>query len=183
DFFSTRNGFRHSAIQRAYATRTWREMGEDASLRESPTIVVQEGERRRTIRGAIGTSESECRGACTSLLDLSESIRRVMLDELPKRQRYGLPAATLQFVQDTLRAKRERGEEVVNQLAFEFNDTRVEFAHKAGYSRGWYSDVIYATSPDRSKAFVIALAGFPGRASLSGAAEAIGTLLATERLK
>ena len=183
DFLSERNGFRHSAILRAYATRAWREMGEASSLRETPPLVVREGDKTRSFRGAVGSFEPDCEGACTSLLDLSESLRRVMLDELPRRGRYGLPEDTLRFLQETLSEKRTRGDEVVDRLAFEFNDTRLQISHKAGFSRGWYSDVAYMESPDRSQAYVIALAGYPGRSSLGDAAAVIGTLLATGRLR
>lgn len=183
DFLSERNGFRHSAILRAYATRAWREMGEASSLRETPPLVVREGEKTRSFRGAVGRYEPDCKGACTSLLDLSESLRRVMLDELPRRRRYGLPEDTLRFLQEVLSEKRARGEEVVDRLAFEFNDTRLRISHKAGFSRGWYSDVAYMEAPDRSQAYIIALAGYPGRRSLGDAAAVLGTLLATGRLR
>ena len=182
DFFSRRNGFQHSAILRAYAIRAWREMGEAPSLRETPSIIVREGKKTRSFRPEVGTFEDDCTGVCTSLVDLSESLRRVMVDELPRRERYGLPDATLKFLQDTLSQKRERGDEVVERLAFEFNDSRLQVAHKAGFSRGWYSDVVYVVAPDRSQAYIIALAGYPGRTSLADAAAAIGTLLATGRL-
>jgi hypothetical protein len=106
-----------------------------------------------------------------------------MLDELPRRRRYGLPEDTLRFLQEVLSEKRMRGDEVVDRLAFEFNDTRIQISHKAGFSRGWYSDVAYMEAPDRSQAYIIALAGYPGRRSLGDAAEVLGTLLATGRLR
>ncbi|MGB1699818.1 MAG: LysM peptidoglycan-binding domain-containing protein, partial [Nannocystaceae bacterium] len=94
-FFSARNGFKKSAISSAYETKKWIPMGEKASFRETPKIVLRERGKRRTIPAAVGEAKPHCAGgACTSLLDLSEGVARIMLDQLPASKRYALSKST-----------------------------------------------------------------------------------------
>ncbi len=187
NFFSSRYGFKKSAISRAYETKKWVPLGEAVSFRETPKIVLRERGKRRTIQATTGTSKPKCAGgACTSLLDLSEAMARIMLDQLPASKRYDLSRATRRWLQRTLRAQRKRGDEVVDRLFQQFGEVtsgEVKIYHKAGYSQGWYSDVAYIYVGDRRQAYIVALAGYKGRDSLNRAATIIGKLLANKNIK
>ena len=71
---------------------------------------------------------------------------------------------------------------MVNHLRREISKVTKEAVnvyHKAGYSQGWYSDVAYIDIPGRSHAYIVALAGYPGRDSLDAAAQTIGAIVAS----
>lgn len=187
-FFSADNGFARSAILRAYQTRTWMGMGEAASFQEPPTIVLREAQKKQTLRPESSNFLPPCGGAvCTSLRDLSESLTRLMLGEqLPEGVGYHLSDASRRWLQGILSTRRARGEEVVARLRSEFAKVgreKVRIYHKSGYSQRWYSDVAYVYVGDRPRAYVVALAGYPGRESLNEAATIIGKLLATETIR
>jgi LysM repeat protein len=185
DFFTRRNGFRRSAILRAYETSRWMGMGEAASLRNSPRITLTEGRRTEEIAARTGRARPACDGAvCTSLEDLGECLRRLMLQEqLPRSEHFNLNAAWLRHIRLALRTDRSRGEEVVSELARSFRGEGVRFYHKAGFAGDWYSDNVYVYDPARPRrAFIVSLAGHPGRSSLNQAARLIGELLADNTL-
>lgn len=71
---------------------------------------------------------------------------------------------------------------MVNHLRREISKVTnepVKIYHKAGYSQGWYSDVAYLDIAGRPHAYIVALAGYPGRDSLEEAAQAIGKIVAS----
>ena len=183
-FFSSRNGFSHSAIRRAYETSRWMNMGEAASLRNSPRITITEGGQSEVIAARTGTANPNCDGAaCTSLDDLAECMRRLMLQEqLPERETFRLSPAGLRFIRQTLATDRSRGMEVVEGLAAGLNRDDVVFFHKAGFAGDWYSDNVYVYVRGSSQAWIVTLAGYPGRSSLNSAARAIGEILAAGEL-
>jgi LysM repeat protein len=183
-FFSSRNGFSHSAIRRAYETSRWMSMGEAASLRNSPRITITEGGRSEEIAARTGTASPNCDGAaCTSLDDLAECMRRLMLQEqLPERETFRLSPEGLRFIRQTLATDRSRGMEVVEGLAAGLNRDDVVFFHKAGFAGDWYSDNVYVYVRGSSQAWVVSMAGYPGRSSLNSAARAIGEILAAGEL-
>ena len=183
-FFSSRNGFERSAILRAYETSRWMNLGEAASFRSSPRITIEEGGRTREIDPRNGDYQPACGGAaCTSVEDLGECMRRLMLHEqLPEREQFDLDAETLRFIRTTLRSERSRGEEVVDRLAAAFDDPGARFYHKAGFAGDWYSDNVYVYVPGRPHAYIVTLAAHPGRSSLNSAATIIGELLAAGEL-
>ena len=183
-FFSSRNGFSHSAIRRAYETSRWMNMGEAASLRNSPRITITEGGQTEVIAARTGTASPNCDGAaCTSLDDLAECMRRLMLQEqLPERETFRLSPAGLRFIRQTLATDRSRGMEVVEGLAAGLNRDDVVYFHKAGFAGDWYSDNVYVYARGGSQAWIVSLAGYPGRSSLNSAARAIGEILAAGEL-
>jgi LysM repeat protein len=183
-FFSARNGFQRSAIMRAYETSNWMRMGEAASFRSTPAITISEGGRSRELPATNGDYRPACGGAaCTSVEDLGECMRRLMLHEqLPESERFDLDQATLSFIRRTLRSERSRGEEVVDRLAAAFDTPGVSLYHKAGFAGDWFSDNVYITVPGRQQAYVVSMAAHPGRSSLNGAATAIGEILAAQEL-
>lgn len=183
-FLSPANGFARSAILGAYGARAWMRGGEAASLRDSPTILIREGGMRRTLEAETGAYQPPCGGsACTSLRDLSEAMARIVLgDQLPRATGDKLSSANRRWVMGLLATPRERGDAVVDHLRREISKVTKEAVnvyHKAGYSQGWYSDVAYIDIPGRSYAYIVALAGYPGRDSLDAAAQTIGAIVAS----
>ncbi len=177
-FLGERNGIRRSALRRAYEARRWMEMGESSSFSASPPLTIREGARSRSLDARSGSVRVDCgSAACTSLVDLAEAMRRLMLQEqLPAGQHFDLPGPTLTTIRRALRTERRRGEEVVDRLSAQLGDA-VTLYHKAGYSQQWYSDVVYVSRPGQ-QAWVVALAGYPGREALNDAARIIGEILA-----
>ena len=186
-FFSGQNGFQDTALRRPYERSAWMEMGYSSSFRTSPEIVISENGRTRTLEAREGDADVDCSGsACTTLRDLAECMRRLMLQEqLPSAEHYGLSRHELLTIRRTLRSLgRSRGEEVVDALRESFPGDGVNLYHKAGFSGDWYSDTVYIYDPQRypTQAWIVALAGYPGRDSLTEAAELIGELIAEGHL-
>ncbi|MCB9507523.1 MAG: LysM peptidoglycan-binding domain-containing protein [Myxococcales bacterium] len=184
-FLSRANGFRHTALRRPYARSEWMAQGEPSSFRETPAISIREGGRRVEVPARVGgTAGSSCGGsACTTLFDLAEAMRRLMLQEqLPTGASFDLPASELRTIRRILRTDRARGEEVVDRLARDFR-TDARFYHKAGFSEDWYSDNVYIYDPSSSQAWIVAMTNHPGRSSLNSAAEAIGAILSSGELR
>lgn len=178
-FLSRRNGLAHTALRRPYAQTQWMEMGQPSSFRETPALTIREGGRTRTLDARSGSAATPCGGAaCTTLADLAEAMRRLMLQEqLRESDSYNLPRADLLTIRRALRTDRDRGDEVVDALAGDFPTSTV-FYHKAGYSNGWYSDNVYIFDPTQNRAFIVTMAGNEGRSSLTRASAIIGDILA-----
>lgn len=184
DFFNDTNGFSGTAVRRAYARRDWMELGESPSFRNAPALTIVEAGRSRRLDTRTGTVDPDCSGAaCTTLADLAECMRRLMLQEqLDPAETYRIPRRELLTIRLALRADRLRGEEVVQQLASAITGENVYFYHKAGFAGRWYSDVVYVYDPTSSQAWIVALAGYPGRDSLNDAARLIGEIIAAGEL-
>lgn len=184
EFLDSSNGFRRTALRRAYERTRWMEMGESSSFMSSPAITITEGRRTHEIPARRGTASTDCgSSACTTLQDLGEAMRRLMLQEqLPANGHFDLARQDLLTVRRALRADRRRGEEVVDALSAHFGEN-VTFYHKAGFSQEWYSDVVYISDPYSDQAWIVALAGHPGRDSLTSAADTIGRLIASRTLR
>ena len=183
-FLASANGLRRTALRRAYERTRWMEMGEASSFMASPRVTLRERGRTHELPARRGTARTDCGGsACTTLHDLGEAMRRLMLQEqLPAGGHFDLPREDLLTIRRALRAERRRGEEVVDALAGHF-DARATFYHKAGFSQDWYSDVVYIGDPYSDQAWIVALAGHPGRDTLTDAADTIGALLSSGALR
>jgi hypothetical protein len=97
-FLTAANGFGDTVIQRSYTG--W---GVDVSR----TMTVVEDGRRLTVpaRRASGSYGCEDDGNCSTLLDLTESVRRVTLDaELPDEERFDIAPADVAGLADALLA-------------------------------------------------------------------------------
>jgi LysM repeat protein len=178
-FLSRANGLGHTAIRRPYYRTEWMNQGESSSLRDSPPVDLAEGGRRHTIPEREGSVATECGGAaCTSVADLAELMRRLMLQEqLRPQDSFNLPRTDLVPLRVTMRTDRRRGEQVVDALAAGTN-----FYHKAGFSEDWYSDNVYIYDTTRPYAWIVTMAGYPGRESLTEAAEIIGDIISSGEL-
>lgn len=183
-FLASANGLRRTALRRAYERTRWMEMGEASSFMASPRVTLRERGRTHELSARRGTATTDCGGsACTTLHDLGEAMRRLMLQEqLPAGGHFDLPREDLLTIRRALRAERRRGEEVVDALAEHF-DERATLYHKAGFSQDWYSDVVYIGDPYSDQAWIVALAGHPGRDTLTDAADTIGALISSGALR
>ena len=182
-FLSRANGLAHTAIRRPYHRTEWMNQGESSSLRDSPAIDIAEAGRRHTIPERDGSVATECGGAaCTSVADLAELMRRLMLQEqLRPQDSFNLPRVDLIPLRVTMRTDRSRGEEVVDALASDF-PAGTNFYHKAGFSNGWYSDNVYIYDTTRPYAWIVTMAGSEGRDCLNDAAEIIGDIISSGEL-
>lgn len=89
EFLSPANGFPETVIQRSYTG--W---GVDVS----PAMTIVEADRRVTVpaREATGTYGCDGDGNCSSLLELTESVRRVTLDaQLQEDERFDIAAGDI----------------------------------------------------------------------------------------
>ncbi|HVF14494.1 MAG TPA: serine hydrolase [Acidimicrobiales bacterium] len=95
-FLTAANGFPESVIQRAYSG-----MG----VWWSPTMTITEGARSRVMpeRQAGGTYACPDDGNCSNLLELTDSVRRVVLDaEIPDAERFDLAPSDVAALTDAL---------------------------------------------------------------------------------
>ena len=110
EFLTLANGFGHTVIQRSYSG--W---GVD-----SPAMTIQEDGRQvtipaRPVTGTYGCQEDD--GNCSTLLELTESVRRVTLDaELPQAERFDIAAADLAGLTDALLAAEGFVEPAVSEV-------------------------------------------------------------------
>lgn len=178
-FFTRGNGFQRTALRRAYESSRWMQMGFSSSLAPSPRLIITEGSKSRTIDARLGTIDGGCySAACTSLRDLAETMRRLMLQEqLPGSQSFRLKPASLRLIRGVLRSPRSRGMEVVEGLDANAFGPGTQFYHKAGYAGDWFSDNVFVKDPSSRTVWVIAMANYPGRGSLSRGARVLGSLI------
>jgi hypothetical protein len=197
-----RAGLEHSYIMRAYARAKWTGQGQSSSLRPSPAITLREGKKTRRIPAQKGKGKYPCYGAaCTSLSDLTRMMCTLMLHEqLPSAARlaFGRKGASneqgphLQFIRQRLNRKRKGKKDPIWDI-FErrfipknargsASKGRPQLFRKNGFARQWASENIYIYLPGRRERWMVALAGYPGRYSLTKAADVIATLIAENSL-
>jgi len=180
-FFTSRNGLPHSALMRAYEQSKWKSMGESVSLRNAPLIKLRQWKKgKKTIGATSGEAKVECYGAaCTSLADLAEAMKRLMLQEqLPNKKTFRLETYDLYMLRKAMREERRRGNEVVDNLTKGYGQGGLILYSKPGYSDEWFSDNVYVYDRrQRRKAWIVTLAGYPGRNSLNQAASIFGKII------
>ena len=157
----------------------------------------------RTVHVAprLSTTHYPCgEQTCTTLADLAETMRRLMLqEELANREEDGddgtevegdgeeavLPDfAYWKIIVRALKGHgRERGNNVRWGLYSGFGSQQVVIYDKPGYASDWYSDIVYILKPNSNKRWVVALAAAPGRKSLDKASRIIGAILASGELE
>ncbi len=180
-------GIRHSAVHRAYAESKWKKRGGKRSLKDSPKITLRRGKWKRTIPARKGRGDYVCphHAACTSLADLAEAMRRLLLhEELPSWQRYKIGQREWVTLVRALKAKKKRTSGVVRELrrAYARKKREIITYSKAGFSGEWFSDCVYVIERGRRRRWIVALAGYPGRDAVDSAARAIGKILAAGEL-
>ena len=180
DRFLTRaNGLAETVMQRAYFGRVRDEATEHPSNRHSPPITLTWRKRHKTLPERDAPPRWDCPeiGNCTTLRDLAEAMRRVMLhDELPESERFALGPPELKVLRKALAERKRRGNGMVDGLKKGLGGP-IRVWHKPGYSRGWFSDVAYVEHVKSGQRYIVAMAGHPGRDSLDVAARHVGALL------
>ena len=179
------NGMTKSAIMKAYEYPRWIREGEVRSLRESPPIKLTEGAVEKALASRNGTVNTGCySSACTTLRDLAEAMRRVMLQEcLPMGETFGLHKEDLDLIRFAMSQKRRRGNQVVDIFKEIFSGANVQIYNKPGYSEGWFSDNVFIYDPDHHRAWVVVMAADRGRSSLNSATRVVGHILSTGELR
>jgi hypothetical protein len=102
-FLSPENGFPTTVLQRRY--------GKAESLRVSPPMELVEGKRTVSVPQRIGKGEYPCadEGNCTSLFELLEGLRRVMLhDEIPAFERFNISPGDVKGLHAALLASKSK---------------------------------------------------------------------------
>ncbi|MFA5625848.1 MAG: LysM peptidoglycan-binding domain-containing protein [Bradymonadales bacterium] len=172
-------GIANTALTRGYQLGDWERLGESPSLRVAPAITLKEGAKTHQIPASNSKLNVNCSAAaCTTIQDLAESTRRLMLQEqLPASESYNLKHSDLIMLRRAMRAERTRGTEMVDIFAAVFKDERVKFYSKPGFSEDWFTDNVYIFDPRHNQAWIVTMSGYPGRKSLNSAAKAIATLI------
>lgn len=177
DLLGEARGFEQTAVQIAYSQNV-------VSVLESPAITLGQGATAQVIPAREAELRARCPQAmsCTSVAALAELMRRIMLHEtLPEGDRLHLGAAAIGLLRSALEARKPRGTEVADALAAAFAPRPVRVLHKPGFFPYWRSDVVYGEVGGQR--WIVALAGRGGRDTLTAAAQRIGRLLASRRLK
>jgi hypothetical protein len=106
-----------------YDKHRWEGLGFSARLRDSPAITIEQDGRTTELEAEVGHAAVDCsQASCTTLAELGETMRRVMLHEIvPDGERLGLHADDAAFLREILASVRERGIEVVEGLRPSFS--------------------------------------------------------------
>jgi hypothetical protein len=185
EFFSKKHGLSRTVLFRAYGGRLRDPVTNNGINLHSPPITLSFGKKQKQLPERHGkpSKRLECpeQGNCTSLAELAEAVRRVVLhDELPEGERFDLGEASVELLRSALAAPRPRGENIVDGLRAGFGAERpITVHHKAGFALKWMSDAVLVEEPATGKRYLVALAGYPGRESLDQASLLIGKLLAS----
>ena len=197
-----RAGLEHSYIMRAYAKGKWTKMGQSSSLRRAPAITLREGRKVKRLDAQKGSGKYPCYGAaCTSLSDLTKMMCTLMLHEqLPSAKRLGFgrrgaaneQGPHLKFIRQRLNRKRKGKKDPIWDIferrfipkaaRGEAAQGRHQLFRKNGFARQWASENIYVYLPGSRVRWMVALAGYPGRYSLTEAADIIAALIAEDEL-
>lgn len=197
EFFAKRNGLQDTLLLRSYTHRHRHPESGEGSSRTSPRVTLVEGALRRVLppahdaepyrgRRCAGVdrdnrprSESGFEGNCTTLADLVEVLRRVVLhDDLPPLERFDLGARELALLRSSLSKRRSRGMNVVDGLVSAFDGRPSHTWSKPGYALNWFSDAVFLRLDDTGEEYLVALANRPGREACDDAARHVGSLLA-----
>lgn len=183
-------GFRDTVLLRGYSRRHVGRASNHGILGISVPITVREsGHRPRRIPVRQGRIRDGCRdlGNCTTLWDLSDCLRRVMLhEELPEPERFRLGPEEVDLLRSALAGFRERGLGVVKGLRAAFAPRDVTCFHKPGFALDWFSDHVFVVVGDPAHPeaeWIVAMAARGGRDALDEAARVVGRVLASGVLR
>ena len=174
-------GLGRTTLQRSYGGRvrypdSWR-----GSLRHAAPLTVKEGDKeksREESRSERAYEDCPKQGNCTTLLNLAEVMRRVMMHEdLQEEQRFAISPENLKLLRQALAGKRERGLGVVDGMKKVFGADQVKVYHKPGYAMKWFSDVVFVDYPIDGRKWVVAMAAHGGRGVLDEAAALVAELM------
>ncbi len=187
EILTSKYGISRTALNRAYQLTDWQNMGENPSFRVSPPITITEN-GKKTVKLPAENSKASVpcsSAACTTLQDLGEFTRRLMLQEqLEPNESFSLAQPDLLMLRRAMRSEdRTRGREMVDIFAKVFGDSRVKFYSKPGFSEDWFTDNVYIFDPRYNQAWIVVMSGYPGRKSLDSAATAIAKIISSGKLR
>jgi hypothetical protein len=183
EFFVPDNGFVDTVFLRAYGGRNRDPATSNGLNRNSPRITLRRGSREREVPPRNGRGNYACpdQGNCTTMIELAEVMRRIMLHEmLPENERYALRSTDLEVIRDSL--ARARNHDIADIFQQAFGEIPVRVFHKPGYAVHWVSDVLFLHRTDTNERYIVVIAAQPDRRALDDAARLIGTLLASGAL-
>lgn len=182
DFFSRRNGFTATVLLRRFSNQATGEAVHGRSLRNTPAVLFREGTRERRMQKRTGRGNYPCadEGNCTTLADLAEAMRRVMLhEELPPSQRFALGEPELSLLRRALESERPRGNGLPTAIREGYGPHAVRIYHKPGYAYRWISDVMFVEDVASGRRWLIAAAAWGSRRRLDESLRHIGAFLAS----
>ena len=174
-------GFRDTVLLRSYTHRIVDPRTHRGLHRDSPPVDLREGARSHRLAARQGTGSYACprQGNCTTLWELADGLRRVMLhEEIPVEERFRLGPEELALLRSALETPKPRGTEVADRLRAAFSDAPLRLFHKPGFALKWFCDVVFVHRTDTGQRWLVAMVNRPGRASLNQPARVIGALLA-----
>ena len=179
-FLTEKHGIRDTVMLRCYSGRTMNPETGHCSNRVSPSLRITQGTKETAlpVRTYTDTPKCENEGNCTTLEDLTEVMRRVMMHEtLPKSERFRLGDKELALLRSALKGTHARGG-VADGLRFAFKERPIEIFHKAGYADHWFSDNVFLKIGDTNEQWIIGMADRPGREALDEVSRIVATLIA-----
>jgi hypothetical protein len=184
-FLTEKNGIKNTVMLRCYSGRTPNPVTGKCTNRVSPSIIIKDKRKEKTLPVRTNKASGfvcENEGNCTTLADLTEVMRRVMMHEyLPKSEQFKLGEKELRLLQDALKGKHARGG-VADGIRFAFKNREVEIFHKAGYADRWFSDNVFLKIKDTGERWIIAMADRPGRGALDEVSRILAAAVADHTL-
>jgi beta-lactamase class A len=177
-FFVRDNGFRNTVFLRGYSGRERDPVTQVDSARPSPRITLRWGRRERALPARIGEGRYDCpdEGNCTTLRDMAEAMRRIMLhDELPESERYRIADDAMHVLRSAMLVARNR--RIADAFVEAFGDTPVTVWHKPGFALRTVSDTLFIHRTDTNERWIVAMTARPTREALQDAATHIASLL------
>ena len=201
-FFTKGNGLADTTLLRSYTHRLINEETEEGQSRDSPAITLRMGKRTKRLEARYnGRSLRERRcfgidkdnrprpgppfeGNCTTLRDLSEIMRRVMMHEyLPPSERFDLGTFELEVLREAMADRRSRGMNVVDGIQAGFGRRKLDSWSKAGYALSWFSDNVFIQVRGSDERYIVVMANYPGRGACDEAARHVGAILGAGHLR
>lgn len=183
-FLTAENGLQKTVMLRAYSRRVLHPETGKSLNHHSPAITITEGNRTKTQPERLSKGDFPCdnNGNCTSLEELQEAMRRVVMhDHLKKGESYRMSPAGRKLLLSALKGEHARGG-VADAIRAAFKERPFEIFHKAGYAPFWFSDNVFLRMNDTNERWLIAMANQPGRDALDEAARHVAALIASGEL-
>ncbi len=148
EFLTAENGWGATVIQRAYT---------GLGVTISPAMTITEGSRHHSVPARRATGSYECAddGNCSNLLELTESVRRVVLDaEIPEDEQFAIADADVAGLTAALLASEGFVEPAVSEV---LGDDALAY-NKPGYVPGDECvDVALVSDDDGSDRYLLAV--------------------------
>ncbi len=182
-FLVPEKGILNTVMLRCYSGRTPNPETGHCSNRVSPSLTIRSGDKQKTLPVRTNTDELICEneGNCTTLRDLTEVNRRVMMHEtLPKKERYRLGEKELALLRSAMSTNVKGG--VADGIRFIFKGRKIELFHKGGYADHWITDNMFVRLTDTGEQWIIGMTDRPGREALNEVTKIIAGLIADHTL-